>query len=177
MAEIRITASCWGRHSVIKVEFLSINLVILLPPSWMVPPIRHPDSHLCHPDISYLSESVAVPMLRTWSHHHFWSGQVPKSLPLGLYLKGSFNSIWQAAQLSFLNSKSDLPSETKQDPVRLLGTETFQTVSNPGNGGLETGRKQSRNTNAATGQGPGSASRDTYNQYLWAFSAELQTPN
>ena len=26
MAEIRITASCWAQHSVIKVEFLSINL-------------------------------------------------------------------------------------------------------------------------------------------------------
>lgn len=35
---------------------------------------------------SHISWPVLAPMLRTWSHHHFWSGQVLEP-PIGLYLR------------------------------------------------------------------------------------------
>ena len=56
----------------------------------------------------------------------------------------------------------------------ILGTETFQFLIRERRG-LETREEQSRNNSAAMGQGPGSASRDTYNN-IYGLFCRTETP-
>ena len=158
---------------------------------------------------------------------NLWSWFLDMSLPspqvVGLLNKESspFLSVlvfrvlafeWWAAESEFCNNQalvkvfstkklySDfIQYETEQDPVGLLGTETFlcppfligsrlqpswsslsykrqiRTVSNLGRERMQRQREeQSRNNSAALGQGPGSASMDTHN--IFKLFTRLKPP-
>ena len=60
-------------------------------------------------------------------------------------------------------------SETKKDPVGLLGMEAFQTVAIQGKGDAESREEQSRNNTIALRQGLGSTSSDTHNNSFELF--------
>ena len=60
-------------------------------------------------------------------------------------------------------------SETKKDPVGILGMEAFQTVAIQGKGDAEAREEQSRNNTIALRQGLGSTSSDTHNNIFELF--------